>query len=88
MRSPLTSRSNWAKEGDVEGQAPHRGGGIERLGDTDEGDIVPLERLDQFGEVHQRAGQPIDLVGDDDIDETVIDIGKKPPKGRTLQGAA
>ena len=56
MRSPITSRSNWAKrEQDVQRQPPHRGGGVERLGDRDEGHAVAVEHLDQLGEVRQRA---------------------------------
>ena len=52
----------------VQGQTTHRGGGVELLGDRDKGYAMPVEQLDQFGEVHQRPGQPVDLVDDDDVD--------------------
>ena len=42
-------------EQDIEGQPPHGGRGIEALRDTDERHSVPVEHLDQLGEVHQRA---------------------------------
>ena len=39
MRSPMISRSNWAKESRMLSVSrPMRGGGVERLGDRDEGD--------------------------------------------------
>ncbi len=36
--------------------------------------IVPVEHLDQLGEVHQRARQAVDLVDDDHVDESRFDI--------------
>jgi hypothetical protein len=38
-------------------QSPHRGRGIELLGDRDEGHAMAIEQFDQFGEVRQRAAQ-------------------------------
>ena len=49
----------------VKGQPSHARRGVERLGHRYEGDIVPVERLDQLGEVGERPGQPIDLIDDD-----------------------
>ncbi len=72
----------------VEGQPAHRGGGVERLGDADEGDVVPIEHLDQPGEVHERAGEPVDLVDDDDVDAAQFDVGHETLQGRALQRAA
>ena len=50
----------------VERQTPHRGGGVELLGDRDEGHTMGIEQLHQLGEVGQRAGEPVDLVDDDE----------------------
>ena len=35
-RSPITSRSNWAKESTTEREPAHAGNGVERLGDRHE----------------------------------------------------
>ena len=52
----------------VERQPSHARGGVEGLGDRDEGDAMFVERLDELGEVGQRAGQPVDLIDDDDVE--------------------
>ena len=75
-------------EQDVEGEAAHGGGGVELLGDADEGDGVAVEDLDQLGEVHQRPAQPIDLVDHHHVDMPGLDVGEQPLKGGTLQCAA
>lgn len=72
----------------VEGESPHRGGGVERLGDGDERDVRGVEDFDDLGEVGQRAGEPVDLVDDDGADETGGDVGEQTLEGRSLQGAA
>ena len=36
-------------------QPPHAGGGVEELGDADEGHAGPIEHLDQPCEIHQRT---------------------------------
>jgi hypothetical protein len=46
MRSPVTSRSNCEREEDLERQPPHRGRGVERLGNGDEGDKAVALALD------------------------------------------
>jgi hypothetical protein len=58
----------------VEGQSPHRGGGVELLGDRHEGHPMTVEQFDQLGKVGQGAGQTIDLVDDNDIDLAGSDI--------------
>ncbi len=42
------------------------------------GDLVPVEHLDQLGEVHQRARQAIDLVDDHHVHHPVLDVGQEP----------
>ena len=59
---------------DVQGKPPHRSGGVEGLGDRDEGHAVPVEDLDQLGEVHQGAAQAIDLVNDDHVDQPHLNV--------------
>jgi len=56
------------------------------LGDGDERHVVPVEHLDELGEVHERAAQPIDLVDDHDIDPLGLDIGQQPAQGWPLEG--
>jgi hypothetical protein len=77
IRSPVTSRSNWAKEKDVQGQSSHAGRGVERLGDRDERHSMGVEELDQLGEVGERAGQPVDLVDNDHVDPVSANVIKE-----------
>src|SRR3984957_4686763 len=77
IRSPVTSRSNWAKEKDVQGQSSHAGRGVERLGDRDERHLMGVEELDQLGEVGERAGQPVDLVDNDHVDPGSTNVIKE-----------
>ena len=73
---------------DVEGQPAHAGGGVEGLGDRDEGHAMPVEQLHQPGEVGQGPGQPVDLVDDHDIDLAGCDFGQERLQGRPVQGGA
>ena len=75
-------------EQDVERQPPHRGRGVELLGDADEGHVVALEHLDQLGKVGERAAQPVDLVDHDDVDQPGLDVAQQPLERRPLQRAA
>ena len=72
----------------VEGQPPHRGGGIELLGDRHERNLVRIEHLDDLGEVGKRTGQPVDLVDHHRIDLVGLNVGEKLLQGRAVQGAA
>ena len=36
-----------------------------------------IERLDQLGEVGERAGQPIDLIDDDHVDPSRLHVGEQ-----------
>ena len=57
IRSPVTSRSNWAKDSKTFSvRRPMRGRGVELLGDRDERDAVRIEHFDHLGEVGERAG--------------------------------
>jgi hypothetical protein len=78
----MTNRSGWTStratrvwtrprssqgQQDIEGQASHRGCGVELLGDRHKRHIMLVEEFDQFGKIRQRPGQPVDLVDDNDI---------------------
>ena len=47
-----------------------------------------VEYLDQPGEVHQRARQPVDLVDHHDIDLAGLDVGEQPLQRRAIERAA
>ena len=50
--------------------------------------LVPVEHLDQLGEVHERAAEPVDLVDDHDVDPARLDVGEQPLQRRPLQRPA
>jgi hypothetical protein len=72
MRSPVTSRSNWAKDKRTfrVNQSSHTGRRVERLGDRNEGLLMRVEEFNQLGEVGERARQPVDLVDDNHVDSS------------------
>ena len=72
----------------VQRQPAHAGRGVEGLRDADEGDAVPVEHLDQPGEIHQRAAQPVDLVDDHDVDAAGLDVGEEALQGGPFERAA
>jgi hypothetical protein len=72
----------------VEREPAHRRGGVELLGHRDEGDAVRVEGLDDPGEVGERAGQPVDLVDEQEVDPAALDIGQKALQRRSRHGAA
>ena len=76
------------RQQDVQRQPAHRGRGVERLGDGDEGHRVAVEHLDQLREIHQAAAEPVDLVDDHDVDPAVLDVGKQSLQRGPLQRAA
>src|SRR5271169_6177444 len=79
MRSPMTSRSNCAKD--------NRTLRVRRpievvvlnccVTETNR-----VEDLDDLGEIGERAGQPVDLVDDHDIDAPRRDVGEQPLQSR------
>src|SRR5690606_27072063 len=56
-----------------------------RLGHRDEVGSRLAEAFHQAGEVQQRAAQAIDLVDDYDVDASLLDVGQKSLKRRTLE---
>ena len=54
----------------------------------DERHSLGVEKLDQPGKIGERAGQPVDLVDDDDVDPAGPDIGKQALQRRPVHIAA
>ena len=85
----MTSRSNWAKDNRMfEGQPANRCRRIELLNDRHKRHPVPIEQLDELGEVHQRPAEPVHLVDNYGIDTALGDVGKELLQTRALQRAA
>ena len=63
-------------------------GRVELLGDGDESDVVGLKEVVQFGEVGERAGEPVDLVDDDQIDLAGLDVRNQLVQGGAVDVAA
>src|SRR5207302_9161372 len=59
----------------------------ELLGDRDERHALSIEDFDQPGKIGERAGQPVDLVDDDDIDPASLDVGEQLLQCRPLHVA-
>jgi hypothetical protein len=65
----------------VEGQPAEGGAGVEVLRDGNERDPLALEDFHHLGEVHERPADPVDLVRDDDVDLSRLDVGHQPGEG-------
>src|SRR5258705_712338 len=68
MRSPVTSRSNWAKESRTLSVSRPIDVVVLNCWVTDEGDAASVEYLNHLGEVGERAGEPVELGDYYDID--------------------
>ena len=66
----------------IEGQAPHRGRCVELLGHRNKRRAPRVEDLDDLGKIGERAGQPVDLVDDHNIDPSCRDVGEQPLQSR------
>src|SRR5271156_2797749 len=85
IRSPVTSRSNWAKERRTfRVSRSHGGGGIELLGDRHKADALFIECLNDLGKVSQRSRQPVDLIYNDGIDSSGSNVLKQAFEGGPL----
>jgi hypothetical protein len=47
-----------------------------------------IEQLDQLGKIRERAGEPIDLVNQHNIERACPDIGQEPLQRRTVERGA
>jgi hypothetical protein len=72
----------------VQRQATHRRGRVELLRDRHEAGSVAVQRLDDSREVCKGAGQPVDLVHDDDVDPTSCHFRQQALQRRPLHAAA
>ena len=88
MRSPVTSRSNWAKESRIQSQPPHGARSVELLGDRDEGGLSLIEGFHDLGEVGERPRQSVHFIDHDHVDLAGGHIQEKPLEGGTLHGRA
>ena len=89
MRSPVTSRSNWAKESSTLRVSRPIEVVVLNCWVTETNEtLMRFEQLDQLGEVGKRPGQAIDLVDHHDVDLAGLDVGQQPLQRRPLHGAA
>src|SRR3712207_3883818 len=89
MRSPATSRSNWAKDSSTFSvNRPMEVEVLKLLGDGDKGRAVRIKPLGQLGEVSERAGEAVDLVDDHDVDLPALHVSEEPLQGGPLHGAS
>src|SRR4029077_5517997 len=87
-RSPISSRSNCAKDELAKDNRKLR---VKRPIEvvvangwvTETKDVPPgIEDFDDLGKIGERAGQPVDLVDDHDVDPTRRDVGEEPLQRR------
>src|ERR1700737_2777237 len=69
----------------IERQAPHRARRVELLRHRDERDSLGVEEFDQPSKIGERAGQPVDLIDDHDVDPAGPDVGDQVLQGGSLQ---
>ena len=89
MRSPVTSRSNCAKDSIMLSVSRPMGSVV--LNDwvmETKVTSAAFESLDQFEKIEHRPGKPVDLVDNDDVDLAGFDICEQSLERRALQGAA
>jgi len=72
----------------IQSQPTHRARRVELLGYRHERHTLSVEDLDQPGKIGERAGQPVDLVDDHDVDPAASDVGEQPLQRRALHIAA
>src|SRR5215210_933312 len=89
MRSPVTSRSNWAKESSTFKVSLPMEVVVLNCWVTETKEAPRPSKtstiLAKFGE---RAGEPVDLVDHHDIDTSRLDLPHEPLQRRALHGAA
>ena len=73
------------RQQDIQHQPAHGGCRVERLGYGDEGAFRLIQPFDQLGEVHQGAGQAVNLVDNHHVDPAGIDVGHQASQCRALK---
>jgi hypothetical protein len=56
--------------------------------DRSKGRASGIEDLDDLGKIGERAGQPVDLVDDDNINPPRSDVGEQPLRSRPIHRGA
>ncbi len=85
MRSPVTSRSNWANESSTFSVSrPMEVVVLNAWVTETKLTLLGVEPLDDAGEVGQRAGQAVDLVDHHDVDPPGVHLGQQPLQRRPL----
>ena len=72
----------------IERQPTHRARRVELLRHRNERHTLCVKELDQPGKIGERAGQPVDLVHDHDVDPAGPDIGEQALRRESLEIAA
>jgi len=82
MRSPVTSRSNWANDNSTfRVRRPIDVVVLKLLGDRHEGGALPIKGLNDAGEIRQGSRQPVNLVDQDHVDQSPAQVGQQPLQG-------
>src|SRR5271156_3000261 len=68
----------------IQRQAPHRARRVELLRHRDERHSLGVEEFNQPGKIGKRAGQPVDLVDDHDVDPAGPNIAEEVLQRRSL----
>src|SRR5437667_10777227 len=88
-RSPISSRSNWAKDSSTLSVSRPMLELVLKDCVTDyKRHVVGIEQLDELGEISKRAGQPVNLVNQHDVDRPRPDVGQEPLQSRPLERGA
>src|SRR3984893_16291836 len=69
----------------IESPARHRAPRVELLRHRDERHSLGVEEFDQPSKIGERAGQPVDLIDDHDVDPAGPDVGDQMLQGGSLQ---
>src|SRR5579862_182463 len=86
IRSPVTSRSNWAKDNSTLRVSRPIEVVVLNCCVTETNDTPLASKIsNDLGEIRQRAGQPVNLVDDHDVDLALADLGKQELQGGPLQ---
>jgi hypothetical protein len=86
MDSPVTPRSNWAKESSTLSVGRPIEVVVLNCWVTAMNDTRAHRTSPHLGEVGQRAGQPVDLVDHHNLGRTLADICEQSLQGRSLHG--
>jgi hypothetical protein len=87
IRSPVTSRSNWAKERSTFSVSRPIDEVVLNCWVTETKETAGIEDFDDLGEVGERAGEPVHLVDHDHVDPPCPHIAQEPFDRRALHGA-